>query len=66
MSNGAAQASQATGRHERARSEPRFKGCGWAKGKGVGKAGKTNASGSDPVDYVRCARCSYKWNFKSR
>ncbi|CAK0891363.1 unnamed protein product, partial [Prorocentrum cordatum] len=51
---------------QRARSEPRAKGGGKAKGKGVGKAGKTNASGSNPLDYVRCAHCSYKRNFKSR
>eukprot|EP00959_Pyramimonas_sp_CCMP1952_P222165 4644768-Pyramimonas_sp.AAC.1 len=51
---------------QRARSEPRAKGGGKAKGKGVDKAGKTNASGSDPLDYVRCAHCSCKWNFKSR
>ncbi|CAK0788577.1 unnamed protein product, partial [Prorocentrum cordatum] len=52
---------------QRARSEPRAKGGGRkGKSKGVGKAGKTNASGANPLDYVRCANCSYKWNFKAR
>ncbi|CAK0897978.1 unnamed protein product, partial [Prorocentrum cordatum] len=52
---------------QRARSEPRAKGGGGkGKSKGIGKAGKTNASGANPLDYVRCANCSYKWNFKAR